>query len=74
MSHEEYWSWLYIIGTAGLGWTPNTVMNAHMSDILLAWEGKAMLMKEQYGREPPPKLTADTFRAMFKGKNPDAGR
>lgn len=44
MTQAEFWSWVFVIGTAGLGWSPNVVMAADMSDILLAWEGKQLLM------------------------------
>lgn len=69
MSHEQFWSWLYVIGTAGLGWTPGVVMHCDMSDILLAWEGKRMIADRQAEPDDVPGLTADTFRSMVKGKS-----
>jgi hypothetical protein len=66
MSHEQFWSWLYQIGTAGLGWPPDVVMATDMSDILLAWEGKAALAKAMYSEEDAPALNAETFAALVR--------
>jgi hypothetical protein len=64
MTHEQFWSWVYVIGTAGLGWPPDTVMHTNFSDILLAWEGKAAMARMGREDDDAPALTAETFMQM----------
>jgi hypothetical protein len=66
LSHEQFWSWLFQIATAGLGWTPRTAMTCDMSDIMLAWEGKAALAKAAMDDDDAPPLTAEHFNLMGK--------
>ena len=45
MSHEEFLSWLMRIGMGWLGWRPDDVLDADMSDVVLAYEGKIELLE-----------------------------
>lgn len=64
MSHEQFWAWLFQLGTAGLSWPPDVVMTTDMSDILLAWEGKAALTKTMAEDDDPPPLTGGLFDGL----------
>jgi hypothetical protein len=66
MSHEQFWAWLFQLGTAGLGWPPEIVLIADMSDILLAYEGKAALAKVMSEDDDPPPLSPELLGSMAR--------
>lgn len=68
MTHEELWSRIYQIGTAGLGWTPRVVMDADMSDILLAWEGRAWLNQPPTAASPAEPAGDALLRATLSDR------
>jgi len=49
MSHSEYMEWLIKIGCGWIGWTPQEVKEAHICDIMLAYDGVIDKLKACYG-------------------------
>ena len=66
--------WLIEVGCGWLGWSPDAVRSAHLSDIHLAYKGKIKMLKACYGtseeteKEKPlrqKEATLENFDTMF---------
>jgi hypothetical protein len=66
MSHDEFISWLMKIGCGWLGWRPDEVMDADMSDVVLAYEGKLAFLELMRPKAGPAGISSvEEFDALF---------
>lgn len=65
MSHDEFFEWLFKVGTGVLGWPPEVTLDADMTDIMIAYEARLGLigdvLKAVFG-------TGDSTANPVKGK------
>lgn len=55
MSHEDFHAWLFRLGTGWLGWSERETLDASMSGILLAYEGRGEMLRAIFGGKAPEK-------------------
>jgi hypothetical protein len=74
MSPGEYVVWLMEVGTGWLGWRPDEVLDADMTDVVRAYEGKVAMLKACFGggeKKARPEVTSiddvEAFDRAFGG-------
>jgi len=64
LSHEEYFTQLYQIGTGWLGWTPEATWNATIAEVLNAKKGRDDLLERIFGSSSDDTETIDATKGL----------